>query len=133
MTTTAAPRFSVDVWAAFWADPLAPQEGGNVLDADIVGYWPDEPEPVHGLADYTAKIGGLLRQVPDLTLEVVDHATNDDLIFIHYVGRGTGADGPFELRGIDRIRVRDGLVVENVIRYDHTQLRNAVQGTQRAG
>lgn len=132
MTTTAAPRFSVDVWAAFWTDPLAPQEGGNVLDADIVGYWPDEAEPVRGLADYTGKITSLLQQVPDLRLEVVDHAAKDDLIFIHYVGRGTGADGPFELRGIDRIRVRDGLVVENVIRYDHTQLQNAVRGTRTA-
>jgi hypothetical protein len=32
--------------------------------------------------------------------------------------RGTGPDGPFRIRGIDRVRARDGIVVENVIRYD---------------
>ena len=32
--------------------------------------------------------------------------------------RGTGPDGPFEIRGLDRVRTRDGIVVENVIRYE---------------
>jgi hypothetical protein len=30
----------------------------------------------------------------------------------------TGGHGPFELTGIDRVRVRDGLVAENVIVFD---------------
>ncbi|WP_260860485.1 hypothetical protein [Mycobacterium tilburgii] len=39
-------------------------------------------------------------------------------MFLHYTGRGTGPAGPFRLRGLDRVRTRDGMVVENVIRYD---------------
>lgn len=39
-------------------------------------------------------------------------------MFLHYVGRGTGPDGPIAIRGLDRVRTRDGMVVENVIRYD---------------
>ncbi len=34
------------------------------------------------------------------------------------VGEGTGPEGPFTVRGIERVRTRDGMVVENVIRYD---------------
>ena len=39
-------------------------------------------------------------------------------MFLHYVGHGTGPAGPFEIRGLDRVRTRDGVVVENVIRYE---------------
>lgn len=39
-------------------------------------------------------------------------------MFLHYVGEGTGPAGPLRIRGLDRVRTRDGMVVENVIRYD---------------
>ena len=42
-------------------------------------------------------------------------------MFLHYVGRATGPDGPFAIRGLDRVRTRDGVVVENVIRYDQVE------------
>lgn len=38
------------------------------------------------------------------------------------MGRATGPDGPFEIRGLDRVRSRDGIVVENVVRYDPAEL-----------
>jgi hypothetical protein len=121
--TQTAPKFSADLWAAFWA---APDESriGDVLAEDIVGYWQGDPTPVRGLAAYTAKIVDLITEVPDLRLELVDSATADghapgaELVFLHYTGRGTGPDGPIAIRGIDRVRTRDGMVVENVIRYD---------------
>lgn len=124
MTETQTPtKFSSEMWAAFWA---APDESriGDILADDIVGYWPGDPEPVRGIEPYTAKIAELLDAAPDLKLEVVDSATvpgaaeGEELVFLHYVGRGTGPDGPFEIRGIDRVRTRDGIVVENVIRYE---------------
>jgi hypothetical protein len=49
---------------------------------------------------------------------VAEHAESEDCIFIHWVAHGTGEKGPFELDGIDRILLEDGLVKENVIRYD---------------
>jgi hypothetical protein len=121
--TQTAPKFSADLWAAFWA---APDESriGDVLAEDIVGYWQGDPTPVRGLAAYTAKIVDLITEVPDLRLELVDsatadgHAPGEELVFLHYTGRGTGPDGPIAIRGIDRVRTRDGMVVENVIRYD---------------
>jgi hypothetical protein len=98
--------------------------GMDILADDIVGYWPGDAEPVRGFKAYTQKIADLLSAAPDLKLEVVDSATvpgaaeGEQLVFLHYIGRGTGPDGPFEIRGIDRVRTRNGIVVENVIRYE---------------
>jgi predicted SnoaL-like aldol condensation-catalyzing enzyme len=126
---SAAPMFSAELWAAYWADPDM-SRGFDVLADDIVGYWPENPEPVRGKEAYTAKIAELLAAAPDLRLQVVDSATvpgaaeGEQLVFLHYVGQGTGPAGPFEIRGLDRVRTRDGIVVENVIRYEPAILAN---------
>ncbi|OBA64769.1 polyketide cyclase [Mycobacterium sp. 1100029.7] len=120
---SATTAFSAELFAAFWAAPDL-SHGLDVLADDIVGYWPGDPEPVRGIVAYTAKIAEILDAAPDLQLEVVDSATvagateGEQLVFLHYTGRGTGPAGPFQIRGLDRVRTRDGLVVENVIRYD---------------
>ena len=85
---------------------------------------PGDAEPVRGFTAYTQKIADLLAVAPDLRLELVDSATaagavdGEELFFLHYVGHATGPDGPIEIRGLDRVRTRDGVVVENVIRYE---------------
>jgi SnoaL-like protein len=118
-----APKFSAELFAAFWDAPDL-SRGLTILADDIIGYWPGDPEPVRGIEAYTAKIAELLTAAPDLRLEVIDSATvpgvaaGEELVFLHYIGRGTGPDGPFQIRGLDRVRTRDGMVVENVIRYD---------------
>ena len=120
---SAAQMFSAQLWAAFWAAPDL-SRGMNILADDIVGYWPGDPEPVQGVQAYTEKVAELLAAAPDLRLELVDDATvpgateGEQLVFLHYVGRGTGPQGPFEIRGPDRVRTRNGMVVENVIRYE---------------
>lgn len=124
-TQTASPtqQFSVEMFAAFWAAPDM-SRGMDILADDIIGYWPGDPRPVRGFKAYTQKIADILTAAPDLKLDVVDSATaagavdGEELFFLHYVGHGTGPDGPFEIRGIDRVRTRDGVVVENVIRYE---------------
>ena len=122
-----APRFSAEMWAAFWAAPEM-SSSADILADDIVGYWPGETEPVRGLAEYQTKIAELLAAYPDLRLELIDSATvpgkadGEELVYLHYVGRATGPDGPFQIRGLDRVRSRNGIVVENVIRYDPAEL-----------
>jgi hypothetical protein len=124
--TQTQPKFSSEVWAAFWAAPDMSRVG-DVLAEDIVGYWQGDPEPVRGRDAYVGKIAELVNTVPDLVLDLVDSATveggaaGEQLVYLHYVGRGTGPDGPFAIRGIDRVRSRDGIVVENVIRYDQVE------------
>ena len=121
------PTFSAEMWAAFWAAP-AVSRVNDILADDIVGYWQGDPKPVHGRAAYSGKIAELVAGTPDLRLELVDCATvagtsaGEQLIFLHYVGTGTGPAGPFAIRGLDRVRTRDGIVVENVIRYDQVEL-----------
>jgi SnoaL-like protein len=124
--TQTQPKFSAEVWAAFWAAPDMSRVG-DVLAEDIVGYWQGEPEPVRGRDTYVGKIAELITAAPDLALRLVDSATVDgdapgeQLVYLHYVGRGTGPEGPFAIRGIDRVCCRDGIVVENVIRYDQVE------------
>lgn len=127
MTDTTHRTFSAELWAAFWAAP-DPARIGDVLAPDIVGYWPADPTPVRGLPAYIGKIAELVAAIPDLTVTLLDSATvpgnapGEELVYLHYVGRGTGPDGPVAIRGLDRVRTRDGLVVENVIRYDRDEL-----------
>ncbi|MBN3455092.1 nuclear transport factor 2 family protein [Mycobacterium sp. DSM 3803] len=127
MTDTTHRTFSAELWAAFWAAP-DPARIGDVLAPDIVGYWPGDPTPVRGLPAYVGKIAELVAAIPDLTVTLLDSATvpgnapGEELVYLHYVGRGTGPDGPVAIRGLDRVRTRDGLVVENVIRYDRDEL-----------
>jgi hypothetical protein len=58
-----------------------------------------------------------------MRLSVAEHATNGDVVFVRWIMRATGRKGPFELSGIDRIRLRDGRVCENVIRFDTQHLK----------
>ena len=125
--TQTRPAFSAQMWAAFWAAPDVSRVE-DILADDIVGYWQGVPKPVRGRAAYVGKIAVIVTAAPDLALELVDSATVDgstpgeQLVYLHYVGRGTGPDGPFAIRGLDRVRTRDGIVVENVIRYDQVEL-----------
>ncbi len=125
--TQTQPKFSAEMWAAFWA---APDESriGDILADDIVGYWQGDPKPVRGRDAYAGKIAALIAATPDLRLQLIDSATADggadgeQLVFLHYIGQGTGPEGPFAIRGLDRVRTRNGVVVENVIRYDPVEI-----------
>jgi len=114
------PEFSVEAWAAFWSSPSIELIGG-VLAPDIVGRWPGQ-EPVVGHDANVQAIADFLELAPDLRAEVVESAHSDDVIFIQWLAHAIGPNGPFELSGIDRIRVREGKVVDNLIRFDTAEL-----------
>jgi len=125
VSQAAARGFSVDDFARFWAQPnpaLVPQ----AVTSDVVGHWPGADEPVRGVAAYAERIGQVLAVIPDLRLEVIEHATNGDLLFIHWRAHGTGAAGAFAMSGIDRIRLRDGRVAENVIVFDTQRFQDLI-------
>ncbi len=107
----------VEGFARFWANP-DPKVLPPLLAEDVVGHFPGDAEPVRGRDAYVAWIARLLELLPDLRLEVAEHATNGEFHFIRWIARATGAKGPFEFSGIDRIRVRDGLVTENYVVFD---------------
>ena len=120
MTATTGIEWSVEGFAAFWAAPKI-EHVPAVLTEDVVGIWPGA-EPVRGREAYTKVLADLLNLLPDLHMEVAEHATNGEFTFVRWVMRATGANGPFELSGIDRIRLRDRLVCENVVRLDRGEL-----------
>src|ERR1700754_618500 len=74
--TETRPKFSAEMWAAFWAAP-AESRIGDILADDIVGYWQGVPTPVRGRDADADKIAELVAAVPDLRLELVDSATVD--------------------------------------------------------
>jgi hypothetical protein len=109
--------WSLEGFQAFWSHPdpgLVPA----VLTEDVVGHWAGRDEPVRGRDDYTRCIAALVEALPDIRLEVGEHAQSGEFFFIRWIMRATGEHGPFELTGIDRLRLRDGIVAENVIVFD---------------
>lgn len=110
--------FTVETFARFWAKPEL--DGPRVpIAEDVVGYWPGEDEPVKGRRAYVGAVAELLRRVPDLTLTVAEWAENGESLFIRWIAHATGADGrTIEHTGVDRIKIRDGRVIENRIFFD---------------
>lgn len=109
--------WTVEGFQSFWSDPN-PAFVAAVLTEDVVGYWPGSEQPVVGPLDYTARIAQLLDLLPGMRLEVAEHAANGEWVFIRWVLHAHGVHGAFELCGIDRVVVRDGLVAENRIVFD---------------
>src|SRR5262249_22335801 len=125
-TTTADQQetgFTVETFAGFWANPDLTSPAALIpLAEDVVGYWPGTDDPVRGRDDYVAALVELLNRVPDLTLEVAESAQDGEYLFIRWIAHATGENGPVEHGGVDRIKVRDGKVVENRIYFDRQTL-----------
>jgi ketosteroid isomerase-like protein len=118
--------WTTDLFAEFWTAPdltLVP----SIITDDVVGYWPGG-RTVHGKAEYMQALEDLLTLLPDLWLDVKEHAMSEDgeFGFSRWVMRATGANGPFELAGMDRTRVRDGLVCENYVFFNLAQFQQLV-------
>jgi len=120
--TTATPERAADAsWAVehfrkFWSapDPTGPTPH---LSPEIVGRWPDG-RVLEGIDEYRERLINIGRVIPDIRLEVVEHAVNGELAFIRWQARGTGQNGPLEIIGIDRLRVRGDQITENAICFD---------------
>ncbi len=136
----AARGWSVDGWRAFWGDPnpeVALKRIPTVVTPDVEAIWPRVPGRVRGRDEYARRIVDLLTVVPDLRLEVGEHAASGEFVFLRWAARGTGPDGPFEGIGTDRLRLRGGLVAESLIMSDlpvfEALARFVGQGRQAGG
>ena len=118
---TVKPVWSVEMFEQFWANPDPALVPPDIFAADVVGDWPGLAEPVRGVADYAQRLTDLMAILPDMRLEVAEHAVNGEYTFIRWILSATGAHGRFDLSGMDRVHVRDGQIVENVIRFDTAQ------------
>jgi hypothetical protein len=109
--STARFRFTVEHWAALWANPH-PQLAARIVTPDVVVHWPGDAEPVRGVTAYRQRIAEILERIPGLRLTVTEHASNGDFLFVRWTARGTGVNGSVRPSGVDRLRLRDGLVKE---------------------
>ena len=105
-----------ELFAEFWKAPDVDYVA-SIITEDVRGIWPGE-QVVEGAEAYVGVLRDLLSQLPDLRLEVHENATNGDFAFARWTMHATGAHGPFTMAGMDRTRVRDGLVSENYIFFD---------------
>jgi ketosteroid isomerase-like protein len=99
----------------------------SIITDDVVGYWPGG-RTVRGKAEYVQALEDLLTLLPDLRLEVPEHtmSANGEFGFSRWVMHATGANGRFEMNGMDRTRVRDGLVCENYVFFDSSEFQQLV-------
>ena len=113
--------WSVDGWRAFWGAPsveVALKRVPTVVTPDVEAVWPRVSGRLWGSGEYARRVVDLLAVVPDLRLELGEHAASGDVVFLRWTARGTGPHGPFEGIGTDRFRLRDGLVAESLIMSD---------------
>jgi hypothetical protein len=123
-----ARGWTTELFAEFWAKPDLSWVPGIITD-DVVGYWPGN-RTVRGKREYMQALEDLLTLLPDVHLEVPEHAMSEDgeFGFSRWIMHATGPNGPFELVGMDRTRVRDGFVCENYIFYDPIQFQSLAGG-----
>lgn len=117
----------VERFRRVWAKPR-PDDFATLITPDAVAVWPGL-EPIRGI-DYPKHIAGLLALVPDLRLDVTEHAEAGEMTFISWQASATVNGRPLEWTGIDRFRVRDGRAVEALVAYDTLPLRESLR---RAG
>ena len=112
----------VDRWAAFWNAPDPARVGGLAAD-DIELRYPGLPEPVRGVEAWRERVASIVGRFPDVRLTVTAYARVDDLCFVSWRGTATAREHPIAWEGIDRMRLRDGLVVDSLVAFDTAGLR----------
>lgn len=114
--------YTVERWRAAWANPNpvgVMERVPLITTPDVAGHWPRTTRPVRGPKEYAQRIVDLLTFIPDFRAELIEHATNGDVMFVRWVARGTGPNGRFEAIGADRLLVPNGYVADNLILSDH--------------
>jgi len=118
--------------AEFWKAPDLGYVASIVTD-DVVGYWPGG-RVVRGREEYVKALEKFLALLPDLRPDVKEHtmSANGEFGFTRWVMHATGADGAFELGGMERARMREGLVCESYLFFDTAQLQRSAGGASES-
>lgn len=111
----------VESWAAFWAAP-DPAEIDSLSGVDIEMKWPGQDQPIRGLEAWRERVTGMLQRFPDLTLTVTSSAGEGDVVFISWRADTTIDGHARSWEGIDRMRMRDGVVADSLVVFDRTGL-----------
>jgi hypothetical protein len=115
-------RDFVGRWAAFWSSP-DPARVGELAAPGIELRYPGLPEPLRGIEAWRERVAAVVGRFPDVRLAVTAYAMVDDLCFVSWRGTATAAGQPIAWEGIDRMRLRAGLVVDSLVAFDTAGLR----------
>jgi SnoaL-like domain len=121
---TAEATWAVEHFARFWANPDPTKPTGR-LAKDIIGRWPDGLT-LRGIDEYMGRLITIGTLIPDIRLEVVEHAVNGNFAFIRWRAVGTGRKGPFEMYGVDRLCVDGDQIKENIVHFDTATFEDLV-------
>jgi|SoiMethySBSTD1v2_1073268.scaffolds.fasta_scaffold659184_2 SnoaL-like polyketide cyclase len=85
-----APRgpFTIEGWKTAWNNPSPERVMARIpliTTPDVTGYWPRTTRPVRGPKEYAQRIVDLLAFIPDFRAELVEHATNGDIMLLRWV------------------------------------------------
>ena len=84
--------FTIEGWKTAWNSPSPERVMARIpliTTPDVTGYWPRTTRPVRGPKEYAQRIVDLLAFIPDFRAELVEHATNGDIMFLRWVATGT--------------------------------------------
>ncbi|MFF4413471.1 nuclear transport factor 2 family protein [Streptosporangium sp. NPDC001559] len=112
----------VNRWATFWAAP-DPEQVHTLSAPDIVLRYPGRPEPLNGLDAWKAQVASIVERFPDVRLSVTHHATDGDLCFISWQATATAGGKAIFWEGIDRMLLKDGVVIDSMVAFDTAGLR----------
>jgi SnoaL-like protein len=103
----------MEVWPSFDADRL-----DVAIDPEATIHHSGMATPIRGdeEPDYVRAIKGLM---PDISLEVINWAANNDVVFIEYEMSGTLAGRPLTWTGIGRFKLRGERAVDAIGRWDN--------------
>jgi SnoaL-like protein len=106
----------MEVWPSFDADRL-----DVAIDPEATIHHSGMATPIRGdeEPDYVRAIKGLM---PDISLEVINWAANNDVVFIEYEMSGTLAGRPLTWTGIGRFKLRGERAVDAIGRWDNLEL-----------
>ncbi|GII57195.1 hypothetical protein Pth03_55840 [Planotetraspora thailandica] len=107
----------VNRWAAFWSAP-DPDRVHTLAAPGIVLRYPGQAEPIRGIEAWKARVASVVERFPDVRLEITHHATSGDLCFISWRATATSEGTPISWEGIDRMLLKDGVVVDSMVAFD---------------
>lgn len=101
----------------FWRPPVDLDDLASLLHPDVRLIAPGMP-PTTGRDAGIAAFRQVFAMVPDLHIDVERWSATGDAVFIECTMRGTLAGHRLEIPSVDRILVRDGVVLERVAYFD---------------
>ena len=115
-------------------DEMDPEIVKEIVAPDATAFWSGAGQ-FRG-SEYPEQMRQTMSAVPDAKMEVTGHAIELPYLFISWILRGSFADTPLELRGIDRFRLRGGLADDVWAIFDTGPMRenlaSGVTETERA-